>query len=252
LPPVVVSGRAVHHADLVTDLVDEEHDALALVDRGGQLAQRLAHQTGLKAGQAVAHLALDLGARRQGGDGVDHDDVYGTRTHQGVDDLQRLFARVGLRHQQVVQVDAQLLGVTRIERVFGVDEGGGAAGLLDLGHSVQGQRRLARAFRAEHLDHPPARQAADAQRHVEAQRSGRDRGDDVGHPALAQLHHRALAEGAVDLGDRRLKSALLVTVVPCHESQSRLVHGSAHPYSDSGPARVLPPDCGSGPRRPQA
>jgi hypothetical protein len=68
--------------------------------------------------------------------------------------------------------------------VFGVDEGGGAAGLLNLGHGVQGQGRLARGFRAEHLDHPPARQAADAQRHVQAQRAGRDALDLGGHPAL--------------------------------------------------------------------
>ncbi|MNY50025.1 hypothetical protein D3C86_1854980 [compost metagenome] len=58
--------------------------------------------------------------------------------------------------------------------MFGVDEGGHAALLLDFGHGVQGERRLARGFRAEHLDHPPDRQAADAQRHVQAQRAGRD------------------------------------------------------------------------------
>ncbi|MNJ43383.1 hypothetical protein D3C77_383870 [compost metagenome] len=206
----------------MTDLVDEQDDAFRLGDRGRQLAQGLRHQTRLKAGQAVAHLALDFGARRQGGDRVDDDDVDGARAHQGVDDLQRLFARVGLRHQQVVQVDAQLLGVDRVQRVFGVDEGGHAALLLDLGHGVQGQGRLARGFRAEHLDHPPDRQAADAERHVQAQRAGRDAVDLGHHASLAELHDRALAEGAIDLRDRRLQSALLFAVFFTHELQCRL------------------------------
>ena len=45
---------------------------------------------------AVTHLALDLGARHQGRDRVDDDDVQGPGTHQHVGDLQRLLARVGL------------------------------------------------------------------------------------------------------------------------------------------------------------
>jgi hypothetical protein len=60
------------------------------------------------------------------------------------------------------------VGVGRIQRVLGVDEGACAAGLLHLGHDVQGQGRLARAFGPVDLDHPSARQAADAQRQVQA------------------------------------------------------------------------------------
>src|SRR3546814_19100296 len=53
---------------------------------------------------------------------------------------------------QLVDVDAQLLGVDRIERVFGVDERGGAAVLLRLGDDVECERRLARAFGAVDLE----------------------------------------------------------------------------------------------------
>src|SRR3546814_5565490 len=60
-----------------------------------------------------------------------------------------------------------LLGVDRIERVFGVDERGGAAVLLRLGDDVECERRLARAFGAVDLDHAAARQTADAQSDVE-------------------------------------------------------------------------------------
>ena len=45
-------------------------------------------------------------------------------------DFERLLAGVGLRDQQVVDIDAELAGIDRIERVFGVDEGADAALLL--------------------------------------------------------------------------------------------------------------------------
>src|SRR3546814_5981189 len=57
---------AEHHTDLHADLVDEDHHGVRLGDRGGQLAERLAHQAGLQAGQAVAHLAFQFRLRHQG------------------------------------------------------------------------------------------------------------------------------------------------------------------------------------------
>ncbi len=44
-------GAAEHDADLHADLVDEDHQRVGLGDRGGELAQRLAHQAGVQAGQ---------------------------------------------------------------------------------------------------------------------------------------------------------------------------------------------------------
>ncbi len=76
---------------------------------------------------AVAHLALDLRARHQSGDRIDDEDVDRVGADQGVGDLQRLLARVGLRDDQIVDVDAELAGVDRIERMLGVDEGGDTA-----------------------------------------------------------------------------------------------------------------------------
>src|SRR4051794_767358 len=49
--------RAVHHPDLHADLIDEDHHGVGFVDRGGELAQCLAHQPRLQARQRVAHLA---------------------------------------------------------------------------------------------------------------------------------------------------------------------------------------------------
>jgi hypothetical protein len=88
LPPVVVSGRAEHDADLHADLVDEDDQRVGALDVGGQLAQGLAHQAGLQAGQLVAHLTLDFGLRHQRGDRVDDDHVDAAGAHQHVGDFQ--------------------------------------------------------------------------------------------------------------------------------------------------------------------
>ena len=101
----------------------------------------------MQAGQRIAHLALEFGARHKGRHRIDDQNVDGAGAHQRVGDLERLFAGVGLGDQQIADVDAQLLRIAGVERVLGVDEGAGAALLLRFGQHVQRQRRLARAFR---------------------------------------------------------------------------------------------------------
>ncbi len=147
---------------------------------------------------AVAHLPLDLSPRHERGDRINHQNVDRVGAYQRVDDLQCLLAGIRLRDDQLVDVDAQLLGIDRIERVLGIDESRGAAILLRLGDDVERERSLARAFRPIDLDHAAARQAADAKRDVETERSGRDRLHLHGF-LRAQPHGRALAEGAIDL-----------------------------------------------------
>jgi hypothetical protein len=85
---------------------------------------------------------------------IDHQHVDRAGAHQRVADFQRLLAGVGLRDQEFVDVDAELSGIDRIERVFGIDEGADAALLLALGHRVQRQRGLAGGFRPVDFDHP--------------------------------------------------------------------------------------------------
>ena len=48
-------GVAVHYADLVAQLVDEDADRFGFGDARGELAQRLRHQAGLQ-----SHLGSDL------------------------------------------------------------------------------------------------------------------------------------------------------------------------------------------------
>src|SRR3954468_24332679 len=88
--------RAEHDADLLAQLVREEADRVGAVERARELAERLTHQPGLESDVAVAHLALDLGLRRERRDRVDRDDVERARADQQLGDLERLLAVVGL------------------------------------------------------------------------------------------------------------------------------------------------------------
>ena len=96
-------------------------------NRAGQLAQRLRHEARLQSHVGVAHLAIEFGLGNQRRDRVDDQHIDGAGAHQRFGDLQRLLAVVGLRDQEIVDIDAQLLGVLRIERVLGIDEGRHAA-----------------------------------------------------------------------------------------------------------------------------
>ena len=90
-----------------------------------------------------AHIPLYLLLRDQRSHGVYYYDVYGLGINQRLRYLERLLAAVRLRDYQLVYIDAQLLGVHRVERVLRVDERRLAALLLDLRNDVQGDRGLA-------------------------------------------------------------------------------------------------------------
>ena len=137
-------GAAEHDADLHANLVDEDDHAVGFFDGGGELAQGLAHEAGLQAGQAVAHVAFDFGARGECGDRIDHDQIDRAAAHQAIDNFKRLLAGVGLADEQLVEVDAQLLRVLRIQRMLGIDKGAGAAYFLHFGNHLQGERGFAR------------------------------------------------------------------------------------------------------------
>ena len=160
-------GRAEHHADLLADLVDEDHRRLGLGDHAGQLAHRLAHEPGLQADVRIADLAFELLLGHQGGHGVDDDHVHGVGLDEHFGDVHRFLAATGLADQQRFQFDAQLLGPTGIEGVFGIDKGGDAAASLGLGHDVQGERRLAAGLRAKDFHNAAVGNALAAQGQVQ-------------------------------------------------------------------------------------
>src|SRR5574337_119121 len=176
---------AEHHADLHADLVDEDHQGAGFLDVRGELAQGLAHQAGVQADVGITHLTLDFRLRGQRGHRVDH--------------------------HHVVDLDAELFGIGRIERVFGVDEGGGAAGALATGDRLQGHGGLAGRFRPVDLDHATAWQAADTQSDIQPQRAGGD-GLDRLVDAIAHAHHGTLAELLLDLAEGGAERLALVVI----------------------------------------
>ena len=99
-----------------------------------------------------------------------------------------------------MQVHAELLRVLHVERMFGVDEGAGAAELLHLGHHLQGEGGLARGFRTVDFNDAAARKTAHAQGDVEPQGAGGHHLDVFNDFAFAQAHDGALAELLLDLG----------------------------------------------------
>ena len=114
----------------------------------------------------VSHLAVEFSLWYERRDGVHHQHINGVRAHQRFRDLECLLAVIGLRNQQVVHVDAQLLGVAGIECVLGIHERGHAASLLRLGNHLQSDGGLTRRLRPENFHHASAGKSADAEGRV--------------------------------------------------------------------------------------
>src|SRR6516162_5146738 len=89
--------------------------------------------------------------------------------------------------------------------MFGVDKSADAALFLRLGQAMQSERRFTRGFRAVDFDDAAARQAADAERDIEAERTSGNGVDVHRLHVLAEPHDRALAEAALDLRQRGIK-----------------------------------------------
>src|SRR5262249_33882274 len=85
--------------------------------------------------------------------------------------------------------------------------------------------RLAGRFGAEDLDDAPPGQPADAERPVNGERAGRDRGD-LDRLAAPHLHDGALAELLLDLRDGDIDRPRLLTFVLNHVAPRSGVSGS--------------------------
>ena len=118
----------------------------------------------------IAHFALNFRARNQSRDRIDHNDIDCIGTHQCIGDFQCLFTCIGLRDDQIVDIDAQLLGIARVKRMLRIDERGCPAQFLNLGNRMQRQRGFTRAFRTLNFEHAATRQSTDAKRYIKAKR----------------------------------------------------------------------------------
>ncbi len=122
----------------------------------------------------------------------DHHDVHAARAHQGLHDLECLFAGVGLGDKQVINVHTAPGGIGRVERMFHVNVRRGAAHLLQLSHDVLAERGLARRLGTVDLGDAAARHASHAERDVERERTGRD-GFGCHGMSFSEAHDRAVA-----------------------------------------------------------
>ncbi len=149
---------------------------------------------------ALPHLAVQLRLRREGGDGVDDNDVDSVGFDQHFADFQRLFPRVRLADEKAVQIDPEFLRIGGVERVLRVDEGGDAAGFLRVRDAVEGEGCLAGGFRPVEFDDAPLRHAADADGRVKRDGAG---GDDVAFDDIvgAEAHDGFGAEALADIGE---------------------------------------------------
>ncbi len=169
----------------------------------------------------VTHVALDLGLRHECRDRVDHDDIDSARADEDLADLHRLLTGVGLRDEEVLDIDAELDRVVGVERVLGVDVGGGSARLLRVGNDVEAERGLAARLRTVDLGHAATRDSTDADGGVEVDGARGDRIDADARIGRAHLHDRALAMVLFDLRDRQAQGLLLVFL---NRRNSHLAH----------------------------
>src|SRR4029078_5759792 len=110
-------------------------------------------------------------------------------------------------------------------------------------HDMQRERGLARRFRPVNLDDAAARQPADAECDVQAERAGGDRLDLDRLLVLAEAHDRALAAIALDLRDRRFKRLLFIHFSSFDEAQRDIHHGGSPLFHKHALSRkwVAPP-----------
>ena len=83
----------------------------------------------------------------------------------------------GCEIEQILDVDAELARVLRVERVLGVDVRRDAARLLGVRDDVKTERGLAARLRTVDLGDAAARNSTDADRRIEIDRTRRDRLD---------------------------------------------------------------------------
>ena len=160
----------------------------------------------------IAHFAFKFGFGNQSGDRVDNQNIDSAGANQRIGDFQSLFAGIRLRNQQVVNVNADFLGIGRVKSVFRIDESAGAAFFLRLCNNAQSQSGFAGTFRAVDFDNTAFGQPTDAQGDVYAQRTGGN-GFNINVGVLTEAHNRTFAEGSFNLAQCRVKGFIFFHIV---------------------------------------
>ena len=113
-------------------------------------------------------------------------------------DLKRLLTVVRLRHEEVVDVDAELAGISGIERMLRIDERRLPAQLLRFGDDVQRHRGLAARFGAKDFNDAAAGETANPQRGVNRQAPAGNYTNGHQNVPATQAHDGTLTVGLFD------------------------------------------------------
>ena len=89
-------GTAEHHANLLAQLIDEDHDHFAFGNSTRQLSHRLTHQSSLQSNVTIAHFSFDFRTWNQRSNRINDDHINGIGSHKKFADFQSLFASIGL------------------------------------------------------------------------------------------------------------------------------------------------------------
>ena len=143
--PATWSGLRIseHHPDFLADLIGENADSLRLGNQRREFPHRGAHEAGLRTHGRVADFAIKFLLGHQRCYGVEHDHGDGIGTDECLTDLQGFLTGRRLGNEEVVQIDAELASILRIECVLDVDECCQAAALLRLGDDGERECGLA-------------------------------------------------------------------------------------------------------------
>ena len=108
----------------------------------------------------ITHLSFKFRARHQCSHRVYDQHIDRAGAHQRIGNFQSLLARIRLRDQEFVNIHTQFLRITGVQRVFGIDDGAGAAHFLGFGDYLERQRGFTRAFWSINFSNAPAQNRA--------------------------------------------------------------------------------------------
>ena len=150
----------------------------------------------------VTHIPVDLSLRRERSDRVDNDDIDGTGADHGLGDLKRLLSRIRLGNIEIIDIDADISGVDRIQSVLRIDKSRNSSALLNFCDHMQRNGRFSAGLRSVDLNDPALGDPAEPERYIERERPCRDHFDIHLRLGLSELHHRSLAEFLLKVADR--------------------------------------------------
>lgn len=152
----------------------------------------------------VSDLAFEFGFGDESGDGIQDDDVEGIRADERFADAEGFLARAGLGDEEVVEIDAEALGVGGIQGVLDINESGEPSAFLGLGHDGEGERGFSGGFRPVNFHDASPGEASNTQGAVNEEIAG---GDDFhfGMGIVTEAHNGTLAIIFGDLLDGQIE-----------------------------------------------